>query len=173
MYKKIFIVLIICMLVAMPTGIASARGNEPLPPTPGGDGQTSQYMAAYAIPFSYSQNAPMGATTGCNTRTDGIDMYSLVGLHLWRYAWNIQWCYNGSTITSLSKWRTVLVYVPGWSFLGDIYETSDGGVGRGWYRHFAQGDMCFIQFYTCVQHVYPWVDQTVWGNGGSIGNASY
>lgn len=109
--------------------------------------------------------------SGCATYILGVDGYSWAGVKIWSYAWNIHWCYNGSTVTSLSKWRTVWTNY-GWSFRGDIAESESGGVGQGTYWHYAQGDFCFIETWTCVAHSYPWVDQTVsgtglyWGNGG-------
>lgn len=76
--------------------------------------------------------------SGCKTYTLGVNGYSAAGVQIWSYAWNIQWCYNGSTITSLKKWRTVWANY-GWSFKGDIAENQSGGVGKSSYWHYAQG----------------------------------
>lgn len=111
--------------------------------------------------------SPMAS--GCLTYTLGVNGYSLAGIKIWSYAWNISWCYNGTTITSVSKWRTVWANY-GWSFKGDIAENHTGGVNKSFYWHYAQGDFCFIETYTCVTHSYPWVDQTVFGNGTYSGN---
>lgn len=108
--------------------------------------------------------------SGCKTYTLGVNGYSDAGVKIWSYAWNIQWCYNGSTITSLKKWRTVWANY-GWSFKGDIAENQSGGVGKSSYWHYAQGDFCFIETWTCITHSYPWVNQTVYGSGSYIGSA--
>ncbi|GAP12992.1 hypothetical protein LARV_00733 [Longilinea arvoryzae] len=108
--------------------------------------------------------------TGCKTYTLGVNGYSAVGINIWSYAWNIKWCYNGTSITSLSKWRTVWANY-GWSFKGDISDDQSGGVNQSSYWHYAQGDFCFIETYTCITHSYPWVDQTVYGSGNYSGSA--
>lgn len=125
------------------------------------------------VPFESIQFNPgmaYMATSGCKTYTLGVAGYSIVGIQVWSYAWNIYWCYNGSTITSLSKWRTVWANY-GWSFKGDIADNQSGGVGSSSYWHYAQGDFCFIETYTCISHSYPWVNQTVYGSGGQSGSA--
>jgi hypothetical protein len=107
--------------------------------------------------------------SGCRTWTVGVNGYSVTGTMIWSYAWNIYWCYNGSTITSLSKWRTVWAnYL--WAFKGDIADNHSGGVGASSYWHYAQGDFCFVETYTCLSHSYPWVNQTVYGSGSYTGS---
>jgi len=108
--------------------------------------------------------------SGCKTYTQGVNGYSLAGVKIWSYAWNITWCYDGAKITSVNKWRTVWANY-GWSFKGDIAENQSGGVGKSSYWHYAQGDFCFIETWTCITHSYPWVSQTVYGNGGYSGSA--
>ena len=107
---------------------------------------------------------------GCKTYTQGVRGYSLAGNPIWTYAWNIRWCYNGSTITTVSKWRTVWANL-GWSFKRDIADSQSGGAGKSSYWHYAQGDFCLIETYACVAHSYPWVNQTVYGTGSWKGSS--
>ncbi len=119
---------------------------------------------------SVQDSTPADSPDACKTFTKGVNGYSITGIKVWSYAWSINWCYNGTTITSLNKWRTVWANY-GWSFQGDIVENQSGGVGQTSYWHYAQGDFCFIQNLGCVSHSYPWVNQTVYGNGTYSGSA--
>jgi hypothetical protein len=173
MKRMRLISLLLAVLLAASTTPALAEGKGPKDPNPNS-------QIAYIEQFEYVQNGiGMGLlsldsivplASGCRTYTLGVNGYSAVGIKVWSYAWNIYWCYNGSTITSLSKWRTVWANY-GWSFKGDIAENQSGGVGQTSYWHYAQGDFCFIETYTCITHSYPWVNQTVYGSGGYTGSA--
>ncbi len=113
------------------------------------------------------------APNPCKTYVLGVRGYSPAGVPIWEYQWTIQWCYNGTTITWVNKYRTVWTNI-GWTFKGDIAESQSGGVGNWLYSHYAQGDFCFFELpWTCVFHVYPWVNQIVYGNGNYAGNVGW
>ena len=112
----------------------------------------------------------VAAAGGCKGYTLGRKGYSGEGIHIWTYSWTINWCYNGSTITSLSKYRTVWANYY-WRFVRDVDESQSGGVGRTSYSHYAQGEFYFFQTYSCLSYSYPWVNQTVRGNGTYSGSA--
>lgn len=38
------------------------------------------------------------SSTGCKVYTLGSNVYSITGVKLFTYAWNIEWCYNGTSI---------------------------------------------------------------------------
>jgi len=85
--------------------------------------------------------------------------YNYLGQALWAYNSQIQWCSNGSSITSKShqRWAEVLQYF--WSFTGHIGESEGGGIGQTYYEYWTQGafQLCFPGV-GCVQYVYPWID---------------
>jgi hypothetical protein len=112
----------------------------------------------------------VAAGGGCKTFTLAVDGWSMANVELWYYEWNASWCYNGSTITSLSRWRTVWVNV-GWAYKKDIANNKSGGVGKKSAWNYVQGDFCFLETYTCAFHSYPWVNMTVNGNGSYSGSA--
>jgi len=134
----------------------------------------------FAVPFSNVEpirktdiSGPAG-TTGCDSRTDGIDVYNALGAKVATYSQNIFWCYNGSTITSKTRTRTGTVYGPLYQFNGHIGNVESGGVGQGSYSAWTQGSFCEIApGFGCVWNFYPWVDQTVYGTGASWGNAGW
>ncbi|MBM3151502.1 MAG: hypothetical protein FJZ96_04735 [Chloroflexi bacterium] len=120
-----------------------------------------------------SSRASLAAASGCKSITHGINMYNAIGAKVWSYAWKIDWCYNGSKITSLNPRRIVNIYSPGYSFKGDT-RTTQGGVNQGHYYHFTQGDICYIDYGpNCAWHTYPTVEQDVNGVGGFYGYAWY
>lgn len=111
---------------------------------------------------------------GCKALTNGVNMYNSFGDLVWSYSWKISWCYDGSKITSLTPLRIVNIYAAGYSFKGDISSTISGGVNQWSYNQYKQGDICYIDYgINCAWHTYPSVEQTVYGNGNSSGNAWY
>ncbi len=91
-----------------------------------------------------------------------------LGVVLGRYVQRIEWCYNGMWITSTTRLRWAEVYVPLWEFRGHIGNYESGGVGFSSYRAWTQGQfsLCIAQL-GCLQHVYPWIDTTVFADGYS------
>jgi len=90
---------------------------------------------------------------------------NLIGSTLWAYFQKINWCSNGSYITSHSRTRWGETYWPGWSWEGNIGSTTGGGNGSTYYRSWTQGHFCLISYFSCVQNAYPWIDMTVYRNG--------
>ena len=164
---RFFSVFVIVVALAIPSP-ATAQGKGPNPYSQIVRVEPFESVREYNPGNSLELNA--AAASGCKGYTLGVNGYSIVGIKVWSYSWTIDWCYNGSTITSLSKYRTVWANY-GWSFKGDIADNHSGGVGSTSYWHYAQGDFCFIETYTCVTHSYPWVNQTVYGNGNQTGSA--
>jgi len=91
---------------------------------------------------------------------------NIFGSKLWAYFQRIDWCSNGSYITSHSRTRWGETYWPGWSWKGNIGSTQGGGNGSTFYRSWTQGHFCLISYFSCVQDRYPWIDMTVYRSGG-------
>ena len=91
---------------------------------------------------------------------------NIFGSTLWAYFQRIDWCSNGSSITSHSRTRWGETYWPGWSWKGNIGSTQGGGNGSTYYRSWTQGHFCLISYFSCVQDRYPWIDMTVNRSGG-------
>ncbi|GGO62692.1 hypothetical protein [Nonomuraea cavernae] len=91
-----------------------------------------------------------------------------VGQWLWKYFQRMDYCRDGSRITS-AHWYTrwAEVYMVGWSFKGHESLTSNGGRGSTQWRKRTQGVFCLVPYVSCIQESHPWVDMTVYGNGGS------
>lgn len=94
-------------------------------------------------------------------------MYSAVGIKLWGYYQRIDWCYNGTKVTSVTRNRWVSVYAPFWSFTKHVGNVVQGGANQSYYRAFTQGEFkfCVGGDLGCAQYIYPWIDMTVRGNG--------
>lgn len=141
--------------------------------------------AYYLIPFSevktiappknMAEGMALVAASGCKSRTDGVDMYDAYGIRLFRYQQKVDWCYNGTTITSVSHVHTPTVYMFTWRYNGILAggHVHSGGVGQASYRAYSQASFCQIVGTVCTWYVYPWVDQTVRGTGTSSGSAGY
>lgn len=95
--------------------------------------------------------------------------YSYAGVHLWSYFQRIDWCWDGSTITSKTRTRWAEIYAPGWEFVGHIGNSESGSVGQWFYRAWTQGHFRLCGGGTCW-NVYPWIDMTVYGDGTWTGN---
>ena len=109
------------------------------------------------------------AAGGCKSLTNGVNFYNNLNQLVWRYSQKVNWCYDGTYITSLSHTKTATVYNSTWSYLGLVGHLHNGTVGWRDYRAYS-----VARFYcVCVANVYPWVDQAVYGNGGYSGQAGY
>src|SRR6266487_1355827 len=103
--------LIAFVLVAMSVSPAMAKGKGPDPNSQVARVETFEVVQNYSAQEYMALNSDardaIAASSGCKGYTLGRKGYSGVGVHVWTYSWTINWCYNGSTITSLSKYRTV------------------------------------------------------------------
>lgn len=112
------------------------------------------------------------AASTCYTFTKRFDGKNTFGGTLFSYFLKINWCGNGSTITSTptqSRWGTT--YYAYWFFNGHIDWSSSGGYGKTYYQAFTQGSFSFCPpILGCVQGRYPWIDMTVYPNGGVSGS---
>jgi hypothetical protein len=99
-----------------------------------------------------------------------VNKFVAFGAVLWEYSSKVEWCYNGSTVTSKFATRTGK---PGpfpslWEYLGDaVPPVEGGGVGQSYYRIWCNGYFRFAVAGYPIQTAYPWIDITVRGNGTS------
>lgn len=114
------------------------------------------------------------AASGCWTWRWQRDGRNALGGLLWSYFQQINWCGNGSVITSTpQRTRWGEVYAPFWSWQ-HIGNQTWGGVNQPSYRAWTQGEfkLCLTPDFGCVQYSYPWLDMTAWADGrgtGSVG----
>ncbi len=115
------------------------------------------------------------AAGGCKSLTNGVNIYNWVGQLVAMYSQKVDWCYNGTTITSVFHTHNNTVYHVFWRYNGLTSHVHSGGVGQTSYRAYSQASFCeFIPPNgSCIQYLYPWVDQTVRGNGTYSGTAGY
>jgi len=172
---RVLSVLVVFVLIAMSAFPAMAKDKGPKDP----NSQVArvetfevvqEYSAQEYMTLNPESTDVVALASGCKGYTLGRKGYSGIGVHIWTYSWTINWCYNGSTITSLSKYRTVWANYY-WRFVRDLAESQSGGVGQASYSHYAQGEFCFFQTYSCLSYSSPWVNQTVKGNGTYSGTA--
>lgn len=108
---------------------------------------------------------PLGG--GSSSITQYVYGKNALGQRLWGYFQKIVWSYDGLKITSVTRTRWGEVYALFWSFDGHIGNSEQGGVGQWSYRAWTQGafKLCLGGNIGCIQYKYPWIDQTVYGNG--------
>jgi hypothetical protein len=109
----------------------------------------------------------VGCHDGCDSRTYEEWGENIFGVKLWSYFQTIDWCYDGSKVTSKTRLRWGEVHTLGWKYNGHIGNTESGGVDQLTYRAWTQGsfDLCLGGDIGCIQSCYPWIDQTVYGTG--------
>ncbi len=121
---------------------------------------------------SSSVQALAACTVGSKTTTQSLCAKNLAGIKMWCYFQKINWGYNTCpgyiTRKSLTYWGET--YWPFWSYT-NIGKSESGGVGKWYYRAWTQAEfkMC-ITTYGCITYAYPWIDQTVYGDGTAIYN---
>lgn len=122
-------------------------------------------LASAGTTLSTEQQASL-ASLSCWTWTVWRYAKNLIGSTLWKYFQKIYWCRNGYRVYYPSvqrRWGEV--YWPGWSYKGVISRWSYGGSGYTYWQVGSQAHFCLIQYFSCVQNRYPWVEQIVRGNG--------
>ncbi len=114
-------------------------------------------------------------STGSKSATITVEGKNAIGMTLWKYVQRIDWSFDGSKITSKFRTRSGTVYMPFWKFDGHIGNQESGGVGQWSYRAWTQGEfsLCLGGNIGCIQHAYPWIDMTVYGNGGWYGDKGW
>jgi len=114
-------------------------------------------------------------STNSNSAVIVFEGKNVTGMTLFKYTQRIDWCYDGSKITSKFRTRYGTVYMPFWKFNDHIGNQEQGGEGHRSYRAWTQGEfsLCLGGNIGCIQHVYPWIDMTVYGNGDWHGEKGY
>ncbi len=108
-------------------------------------------------------------TTSCWYFNDWKKAHDILGLTLWTFNVEPNWCGDGTWITSAynNTWGTTSML--GWSYQGLLTPPSKDLYGAGWnvYENIRQGHFCFISYLSCAQDSYPYTDVEV-GAGGQI-----
>ena len=112
------------------------------------------------------------AGAGCQGFTMGATRSDVFGNVLLSYSQRIDWCYDGTNVTWVTHSKTPAVYGTYIRFNGIIADNHSGGAGTPFFKAYSQADFCqFIPWGGCTWYVYPWVDQYVFGSGGTSGAA--
>jgi hypothetical protein len=115
-----------------------------------------------------------GPGAGCWTWKWERDAYNFIGLKLWAYVQQIDWCDDGYTMIGNPQLLNYgSTYFPFWTWVhaGDHVW---GGLGQSTFRSWTQADfsLCLTPNIGCIQNTYPWLDMTARANGtasGSVG----
>jgi hypothetical protein len=186
------VILVLAAALALPAGVAAAEpsadslirdlvaATDPAAAfsdlSPAQQSKVLSQLQVVEIITDAPPPSPMAASSGgfavlaggCWTVTWGRSGYNSLGWELWSLKQRMDWCGNGSTITSVTRIRWVEVYIFGWS--GTIIQDPTwGGVGQWSFRAYSQAHMQLDVVYP-VQHAYPWLDMTVTANGGLSGS---
>jgi hypothetical protein len=106
------------------------------------------------------------SVTGCWTWTPYLLAENVFGGDLWKYFHRVDWCQNGSVITSTTYFRAWgETYYPGWNWKGVQSTWSSGGTGYTRWTKGSQGKFCLVEYFSCVQERWPWIETNVYGNG--------
>jgi hypothetical protein len=113
------------------------------------------------------------AGAGCWTWKWERDAYNLIGLKLWAYYQEIDWCDDGLVILGSPQ---VLSYGATWFPFWTWIHAGDrawGGSGQATFRAWTQADfsLCLTPNIGCIQSTYPWLDMTAHANGTGTGSA--
>lgn len=172
MYKKLFMLVLAISLLFSSSGSAFAKGEggekyDGAIPGPNG-------KVIYVKNFEYTTNVGTQTTaaSGCKSYTLGSNFYNALGQLVASYAQVIDWCYNGSTITSVTHRHVPVVYRSLYQYNGLVNDSHSGGVGKTSYNAYSQASFCeFVPNVGCWWYFYPNVNQNVYGNGTYNGTA--
>mgnify|MGYP005846602227 CR=1 FL=1 len=114
------------------------------------------------------------ATSGCDVRGKKEKGYNIFGQVLWEYYSRVEWCYNGTNVTSKFATHTGKAgpFPSLWEYMGDaVSPVESGGVGKTYYRIWVNGYFRLAIAGYPIQTAYPWIDITVRGNGTSTASS--
>lgn len=114
------------------------------------------------------------ATSGCDVRGRKEKGINIFGAVLWEYYSRVEWCFNGTNVTSKFATRTGKAgpFPSLWEYKGDaVPPVESGGVGKTSYRIWVNGYFKFAVAGYPIQTAYPWIDITVRGNGTSTASS--
>ena len=123
-------------------------------------------VAYVSIEMVEKEMAPM-QSCGCDEKGIIAKGYNGVGVHLWSYKQQLNWCFDGTNVTSKSRSRWGEVYAPLWQWAGHVGSSESGGVGQTYYKVRTHGEfkLCLGGDIGCIQYAYPWVEQKGYGDG--------
>lgn len=104
--------------------------------------------------------AVIASSTSCWYWNTQVYYKNLIGLVILRFHVQPNWCTTGYWLVSpvyTNTWATI--NVPGWSFS----YTGWHKYGAGWnlYLVHRSGHFCLVQYFSCVQNKYPWIEDEV------------
>ena len=104
----------------------------------------------------------------CNSPRVVVSGLNIFGSKLWDYFQQIDRCYDGSSLTEVTRTKGGLVYGLFWQYEGHTGDTQSGGVGQSSYRAWTQGQfrLCVTEL-GCIEEDNPFIDMIVYGNGNS------
>lgn len=124
-------------------------------------------------PKMSSNLSPLVVTSGCKVFTMTAQGKNILGMVVYEYNQSIDWCYDGTKITYVSRRDWPDRTAGGWVWKGRIQgPTTSGGVGSSSYTSYVQGYFCFVEAFSCIYNKYPWFDMKVNGDGTQSGSGS-
>jgi hypothetical protein len=130
----------------------TVRGNQP--------GQLNQLRSTGVLP----------AASGCSTVFSDYYAYGTGGAWLYTFELQIDWCYNGYIVTSISPPQVhVYLNAPGWTYFGIQSQAQWDYYGDHWvYRTYVEGEFQLCIFLIgCIQTVFPYIYRDNYGDGGT------
>jgi hypothetical protein len=115
-----------------------------------------------------SSGALVATAGGCWGMIRTVFQNNTFGQRLWTYNQQLNWCSNGSTLTSYSAKKYPSEKMAGWTYTeigGPTPQLQRGGVGNGLVEVWGQGQFQLCAIGICVQTYYPWVDQIGYASG--------
>lgn len=122
-------------------------------------------VVAYKKTSSSVVTEVTNAATVCGSFTNTIAGVNKYGAAIFTYNQRLYRCYNGSTVTNISGTRWSEVYFNNWT-CSQYATSSSGGNGQASYNYWGKAKCTSKDIFgTIIQTAYPWVDQTIYGNG--------
>lgn len=114
--------------------------------------------------------ATQAVTSGCDAREGSVWATGVGGAVVWRLTQRVDWCWDGSAVTSYG--RTVTTYWDAstyWKDLGINSDSVSSPITGAWqtvaYRKQTFAQCAWYGYWFCWDYRYPWLRTTVYGNG--------
>lgn len=109
----------------------------------------------------------ISAASGCKEVTAEFTGVNGSGSELYTYNMEVNWCYDGSTVSSTDRRRWGNTSAVFWEYVGHQDSNERGGDGDTFYESTSTGHfrLCVSGNMACAQHVYPSVEVSVYSDG--------
>lgn len=114
---------------------------------------------------SVSDIAAIAASSACWSDSGYVQGKNILGWVIFQYNESHDWCGSGGYITYAvpNSWASNTNW--GWTYKPPDTKTSTYGMGWNVWKEHYSGHFCYVEYFSCVNNAWPWIEFYVGGGG--------